>query len=56
MRTAAESLGVPFVDFSNPPLFTQDNNFSSLIANGHPTRLGGAYIATQLLKSIALLK
>jgi len=56
MRTAAESLGVPFVDFSNPPLFTQDNNFSSQIANGHPTRLGGAYIATQLLKSIALLK
>jgi len=56
MRFEAEALGVPFIDFVNLPLFNQVNNGANQLANGHPTRLGSSYIASELLKEISLLK
>jgi len=55
MSAVAHSLGVPYIDFFEVALFTQDNNGQRELMNGHPTRAGGEYIAKELLKAIAAL-
>ena len=56
MQAQAKSLGVPYIDFINLPLFDQGNNGQHQLSNGHPTRLGSSHIAKQLLTAIAALK
>jgi lysophospholipase L1-like esterase len=56
MQAQAKSLGVPYIDFINLPLFDQSNNGQHQLSNGHPTRLGSSHIAKQLLTAIAALK
>ena len=56
MQAQAKSLGVPYIDFINLPLFDQSNNGQRQLSNGHPTRLGSSHIAKQLLTAIAALK
>lgn len=56
MQDVAVAAGVSFIDFVNLPLFNAANNGQRQLSNGHPTRLGGSYIAAQLLKEIAALK
>jgi len=55
MGAVAQSLGIPYIDFAKVNLFTQANNGQHELLDGHPTRAGGAYIATELLKAIAAL-
>ena len=38
---------------NNPQLFDSINNSQGQLANGHPTRLGSAFIAAQLLKLLS---
>lgn len=56
MQAEISSLGVPFIDFVHLPLINQANNGSNQLINGHPTRLGSSYIATEILKAIASIK
>ena len=56
MKEVAIAAGVSFIDFVNLPLFNATNNGQRQLSNGHPTRLGSGYIASELLKEIAALK
>ncbi|MSY54160.1 MAG: hypothetical protein F2638_01065 [Actinobacteria bacterium] len=56
MRKEAASLGVSIIDFATPALFDENNNAQRQLVDGHPTRLGSAYIANEMLKRIAGLK
>jgi len=56
MQEVAAAAGIPFINFVKMPLFDSTNNGQRQLSNGHPTRLGSSYIASQLLKAIAALK
>ena len=56
MKTVADLLGVAFINFIKLPLFDSINNGQNQLAGGHPTRIGSAFIAEQLLKSLSKLE
>jgi lysophospholipase L1-like esterase len=53
LKSVADNLGVPYIDFIGENLFN-GSNISEYI-NGHPTKAGSIYIATQMLKQLASL-
>ena len=56
MQAVAVAAGIPFINFIALPLFDSNNNGKGQLGRGHPSRLGSAYIANQLLKSLSELK
>jgi lysophospholipase L1-like esterase len=56
MQAVAVAAGIPFINFVAQPLFDANNNGKGQLGRGHPSRLGSAYIANQLLKSLSELK